>query len=179
MAMNYAVIPKQLSPAKVRLSDSAVLAGAISLAYAAALMIFPHAFPELLQRVFDGGYFFRTLAVSLVITNEILFLLICKRRHQKPNLLTLGYIAFLTVTLVFVLRMLVMFADEQAQISHILLHMSGRSAIGSEELLLYAHLGVASGIFFPYVLVRLTQDYVSRKDFIEPEAKAQGTGAGQ
>jgi len=177
--MNPIMTPKQLSPAKVRLSDSAVLAGVISVTYAAALMFLPHAFPEVLQRVFDRGYFFRTIALLLVITNEILFLVICKRRHQKPNLLTLGYIAFLTITLVFVLRMLVMFADEQAQISHVLLHMSGRSAIGSEELLLYTYLGIVSGIFFPYVLVRLTQDYVSRTDSAEPEAKARGGAAGQ
>jgi len=177
--MNQTMTPKRLSPAKVRLSDSAVLAGAISLAFAAALMIFPHAFPDSLRRMFDGGYFFRTLGVSLVITNEILFLLICNRRSQKPNPLTLGYIAFLTITLVFVFRMFVVFADEQAQISHVLLHMSGRSAIGSEELLLYTHLGIVSGIFFPYVLVRLTQDYVSRKDSVEPEAKAQGAALGQ
>lgn len=177
--MNQTVSPRQMSPAKVRLSDSAVLAGVVSLAYAAAVMIFPHAFPGWLQRVFDNGYFFRTLGGFLVITNQILFLLICRRRNQKPNLLTLGYIAFLTITLVFVFRMFVMFADEQAQISHVLLHLSGRSAIGSEELLLYSHLGIVSGIFFPYVLVRLTQDYASRTNSVEPEAKTRGIAAGQ
>jgi ABC-type Fe3+-siderophore transport system permease subunit len=177
--MNQAMTSKQLSPARVRLSDSAVTAGATSLAYAAALMLFPHAFPQILQRVFEGGYFFRTLALVLVITNAILFLLICKRRSQKPDLLTLSYIAFLTITLVSVLRMLVMFADEQAQVSHILLHMPGRSGIGSEELLLYTHLGIVFGIFFPYVLVRLTRDYVSSRDSVEPDAKAHGAGAGE
>lgn len=169
---------KRWSPAKVRLSDSAVLAGIVSLAYAACLMAFPRAFPLLLERMFYGGYFFRTLAVLLLVANEVLFVVICKRRDQRPSPFTAAYIGCLTITLVFVFRALLVFADDRAQIASLLLHL-GRKGLGAEELLLYTHLGIVSGIFFPYVLVRLTQDYTSRTNSAEPEAKTQVASAGQ
>lgn len=177
--MSEATPANRFSPAKLRLSDSAVLAGAVSLIYAASLIAFPDAIPHLLARIFQGGYFFRTLALLLVAANEFLFVLICKRRGQKLSLFTLGYIGFLTVTLVFVFRALVLFADEQAQISYLSLHMSGHAGIGAEELLLYTHLGIVSGIFFPYVLVRLTQGYVSGTHSEEPKVNARAASAGQ
>lgn len=171
----------KLAPAKVRLSDAAVLAGTVSLLYALALMLWPSEFPQALDRVFHGGYFYYALALPLVASNAILFVLISRRRNQKPNWLTHGYIAFLTVTLVFVLRALLLYADEQAQIAHFHRYTSFGGGIGAEEILLYTHLGIVSGIFLPYLIVRLTQDYVSPGNSAEPEppAKARSAAAGQ
>lgn len=172
-------MPQRWSPAKVRLSDSAVLAGVVSLSYAACLMAFPRDLPLLLHRTYYAGYFFRMLAILLVVSNGLLFVLICKRRSQKPNLLTLAYIAFLTITLVVIFRALVVVADEQAQVSYLLLHQSRPGGIGSEELLLYTHLGIVSGIFLPNVLVRLTQDYAWGTNSREPDTKSQAATMGQ
>lgn len=173
-------ISKRLSPAKVRLSDAAVLAGSVSLLYAIAVMLWPRALPQAVNSLFHSGYFYYVFGIVLSASNEILFALISRRRNQKPKWLTHAYIAFLTVTLVFVLRALILYADEQAQISHFHRHATFAGGIGPEELLLYTHFGLVSGIFLPYLIVRLTQDYVSPATSVEPEPeKAQSATAGR
>ncbi len=177
--MNRTMISNHLTTVKVRMSDSAVLAGAVSLLYALALMVYPRAFPELLERIFKRGYFFPALAVLLLASNEILFVLISRRRAQKPNLLTPGYIAVLTITVVFFFRLLVVAADAQMQISHLLLHTSQPDGISSEVLLVYTHLGMVSGIFVPYLVVRVTQNYVSGANSRGRDVKVRHTAAGR
>jgi hypothetical protein len=170
-----------LSPVKVRLSDSAVLAGAVSLLYALALMVCPRAFPELLQRIFQWGHIFPALGALLATTNVVLLVLISRRRAQKLGLFTLAYIVFLTIGTVFVFRLLVVGADAQAQLSHLTLPPFSpvRDGISSEELLLYTHLGMVSGIFLPYLLLRVTQNYVSNANSADHEAKVRNAVAGQ
>ena len=164
---------------KIRLSDSAVLAGGVSLLCAAAVMAFPRTFPELVKHIFYAGYFFRTLAIVLLAANEMLFLFLCNKRAEKVNLLTSAYIAFVTVGWVFALRALVVLANEHALLAHLSLPVPSRDGIGAEELLLYTHLGMVSGIFVPFLLVRLTQNSVSRTDSAPLEAKARQAAAGQ
>lgn len=169
---------QHLTTARIRMSDSAILAGCVSLLYAFFLMVWPTAFPHLLARVYYGGYFYRTLAVLLVAANEILFAFIFKRRNQKPNPMTAAYIALLTVTLVFGLRAVLMVADEQAQLAHFLQHSATHGGVTPAELLVYTHLGIVSGIFLPYLVVRLTQNYTSATQYAELELKARHTTAG-
>lgn len=168
----------RLSTAKLRLSDSALFAGGVSLIYAAAIMLWPQAFPQLLARIFYGGYFFRTLAIALVAANGILFFLISQRRRERANPQTFGYLAFLTVTMIAVFRALVMIANEQAMTDQLRLHTAVAKGIGGAELLAYTHLGILAGIVLPYLIVRLTQDYVSG-DSKPAETKALSTTAGQ
>ena len=170
---------RHLTTARIRMSDSAILTGSVSLLYAFALMAWPTAFPELLARVFYGGYFYRTLAVLLVAANEGLFAFIFRRRQQKPGLMTAAYIAFLTITLVFVLRAVLTIADQQAQLARFLQHSAIHGGITPAELLVYTHLGIVSGIFVPYLIVRLTQNYVSATQYVELDLKARSTAAGQ
>jgi hypothetical protein len=180
--MNRMMSSYRLNAVKVRLSDSAVLAGAVSLLYALALIVCPRAFPELLERIFESGRFFPALAVLLVATNEILFVLISRRRAQRPGLFTPGYIALLTIAVVLLFRLLVYAADAQAQLSHLsFLQVSSRvrDGISSEELLVYTHLAMVSGIFLPYLLVRVAQNYVSHANFADHDAKVRNAVAGQ
>jgi len=172
-------IPSQrLTTARIRMSDSAILAGCVSLVYAFILMVWPTAFPHLLARIFYGGYFYRTLAALLVVANEVLFASIYRRRNQKASPFTAVYIALLTITLVFVLRGVLTIADEQAQLAYFLQHRSLHGGVTPGELLVYTHLGVVAGIFLPYLVVRMTQNYVSATQF-EAEAKARQAAAGQ
>ena len=171
-----------LNAVKVRLSDSAVLAGVVSLLYAFALIICPRAFPELLERIFESGRFFPALTVLLVATNEILFVVISRRRAQRPGLFTPGYIAFLTIGVVLFFRLLVYAAYAQAQFSHLSFSSTSnlvRDRISSEELLVYTHLAMVSGIFLPYLLVRVAQNYVSHANFADHDAKVRNAVAGQ
>jgi hypothetical protein len=170
----------RLNAVKVRLSDSAVLAGVVSLLYAVALVVYPIAFPGWLKSRFAGGLAFSALAIGLVAANEILFLLISKRRARKPDLLTAGYIALLTVAVVFLFRFLVMMADAQMQLSELSHRTAGHVLDGmrSEELLIYTHLILVSAIVLPYLLVRLTQNYVSDVKSADHEAKARNAVAG-
>ena len=171
-----------LNAVKVRMSDSAVLAGVVSLLFALALIVGPAAFPALLERIFERGYFFPALAVLLVVTNEILFVVISRRRAQKPGLFTPGYIAILTLAVVLVFRLLVYAAHAQAQLSHLILLQTAsrfRDGISSEELLVYTHLAMVSGIFLPFLMVRATQNYVSDANTVATVAKAQSAVAGR
>ena len=171
----------RLNAVKVRLSDSAVLAGAVSLLYALALMVFPRALPELLQRIFAWGHFFPVLTVLLVITNEILLVLISRRRAQRPGLFTPVCLAILTIAVVLDFRLLVYAADAQAQLSQLFLGASSgvRNGISSDDLLVYTHLAMVSGIFLPYLLVRVTQNYVSGADSADHDAEVRSAVAGQ
>jgi hypothetical protein len=169
-----------LNAVKVRMSDSAVLAGAVSLLYALALIIFPLAFPQLLERIFERGHFFPALTVLLLVTNEVLLVLISRRRSQKLGLFTPGYIAFLTIAVVLVFRVLVYIADAQAQLSYLFHRVSGaRDGISAEELLVYTHVAIVSGIFLPYLLVRVTQNYGSEAKSADKAAKARNAVAAQ
>ena len=179
--MNRIMNSYRLNAVKVRLSDSAVLAGAVSLLYALALIVYPRTFPEMLERTWAGGHIFLALAVLLLVANEILFVFISRRRSQKPDLLTAGYIALLTIGVLFVFRLLVNAADAQTQLSHIFLHVARgvRDGISSEELVIYTHLAMVSGIVLPYLLVRVTQNYVSDANSANENAKVQRAAVGQ
>jgi hypothetical protein len=179
--MNRMMASSRLSTVKVRLSDSAVLAGAVSLLYALALVVCPRAFPELLTRFFGWGHFFPALGVLLVSANEILYVHISRRRAQKMGLFTPAYVAFLTIAVLFVFRLLVMAADAQAQLSHLFLRDASRvrDGISSEELLVYTHLAVVSGIFLPYLLVRVTQNYVSHGNSADDDMQVRNAVAGR
>lgn len=170
-----------MNAVKVRLSDSAVLAGVVSLLYALALMVGPRAFPALLDRIFQWGYFFPMLAVLLLVTNEVLFVVISRRRAQKPGLFTPGYIAILTLAVVLLFRLLVYAAHAEAQLSHLIFLQSSRvwDGISSEELLVYTHLAMVSGIFLPFLMVRATQNYVSDASTGDKHAKARNAVAAQ
>lgn len=178
-AMNGTNVSERMAAVKVRLSDSAVLAGAVSLLYAIVLMAFPRTFPELVKHIFYGGYFFRTVAVLLLGANEMLFLFLCQKRGNRVNLVTSGYIAGLTITMVFALRALVVLANEHALLAHLSLPIPSREGIGTEELLLYTHLGLISGIVGPFLMVRLTQNSVSQPDSTQFPAKSRSMAAGQ
>jgi hypothetical protein len=171
----------RLNTVKVRMSDAAVLAGSVSLLYALALIVFPRAFPHLLERIFAWGPVFPALTGLLVVANETLFFFIAKRRGQKPGLLTPAYIVFLTIAVVAFFRLLLYAADANAQFSHLFLRASSgaRDGISSEDRLVYTHLTIVSGIFLPYLLVRLTENYVSDANVAEQEAKARNAVAGQ
>jgi len=177
--MNRMMSSYRLNAVKVRLSDSAVLAGAVSLLYALALIVCPRALPELLEHIFKWGYFFPALAVLLVAANEILFVLISRRRAQKPDLFTSGYIALLTIAVVVAFTGLVTAADAQTLFSHIFISSRVRDGISSEELLVYTHLAMVSGIFLPYLLVRVTQNYVSDANSADQDARVRNAVAGQ
>jgi hypothetical protein len=179
--MNPLMKSRLLNASKVRLSDSAVLAGAVSLLYALALMVCPRAFPELLERIFWSGRFFPALAVLLVATNEILFVLICRRRAQTVGLITPGYIAFVTMGILSLLRLLVYGAHAQALYSQFLVRVPGgvHEGIGSEDLLIYTHLAMVSGIFLPYLVLRVTQNYVSNEHSPDQDVKASNAAAGR
>jgi len=170
---------QHLITARIRMSDSAILAGCVSLLYAFVLMVWPVAFPHLLTRIFYAGYFYRTLAMVLVVANEVLFTSIYRRRNQKASPITAAYIALLTITLVFALRAVLTIADEQAQLAHFIQHSSIHAGMTAGELLVYTHLGIVSGIFVPYLIVRLTQNYVSATQLVEAEDKSRHATAGQ
>ena len=178
--MNSLMKFRRLNASKVRLSDSAVLAGAVSLLYALALVVCPRAFPELLERIFRSGGFFPALTLLVVATNETLFVLICRRRAQSTGLITPGYIAFLTIGVVSLFRLLVYGAHAQALLSQLFLRLPPgvREGIGSEDLLVYTHLAVVSGIFLPFLIVRMTQNYVSDANSAE-DARARTAVAGR
>lgn len=169
-----------LNTSKVRLSDSAVLAGAVSLLYALALMVCPRAFPELLARMFWSGRFFPALAVLLLATNEILLVLICRRRAQTLGLITPGYIAFVTIGVLSVFRFLVWEAHAQALLSQLFLRVASGvpEGISSEDLLIYTHLAMVSGIFLPYLVLRVTQNYVFDASSANQDVKARNAAAG-
>ena len=179
--MNRMMKSYRLNTVKVRMSDAAVLAGAVSLLYALALIVFPRSFPELLQRIFDWGPFFPAITALLVATNEILFVLICKRRDQRPGMLTPAYIAFLTIAVVGFFWLLFYASDAGGQVSHLVLRASSgvRDGLGSEDRLVYTHLTIVSGIFLPYLLVRVTDNYVSHANFVDHDEKARKAVAGQ
>lgn len=152
-----------LNVVKVRLSDSAMLSGGVSLLYALVLSLYPRAFPKLLERSFDSGHFFSVLALLLLSANELLFVLISRRRSQSPGLLTPAFIACLTLGVVSFFQVLVYGAHAQAMLSQFMLHDSNRLRLGisSEDLLIYAHFAMVSGIAVPYLVVRATQNYLS------------------
>jgi len=180
--MSHMMNSQRLNAVKVRMSDAAVLAGAVSLLYALALIACPRAFAELLQRIFVWGHFFPALTVLLVLTNEILFVVISRRRAQRPGLFTPVCLAILTILVVLDFRFLVYAANAHAQLSHLSFFPAYnlvRDGISSEELLAYTHLATVSGIFLPYLLVRVTQNYVSGANSADQDAKVRNAVAGQ
>jgi hypothetical protein len=179
MAMNHVASLKQLTTAKVRLSDSAVYAGSFSLLYGLAVVVFPDTLSKLFMGLYAAGHFFPAIGILLLAWNEILFVVIARRRIQKPNFLTCAYIAFLTVAFVLVFRAVVVSADAQAQLAQVLVPISAQGGIRSEELLVYSHLGLVSGTFLPYLLLRMTQSCVSGANPAEVNLKVQHTAAGQ
>ena len=179
--MNSLMKFHRLNASKVRLSDSAVLAGAVSLLYALALIVCPRAFPELLERIFRSGGFFPALTLLVVATNETLFVLICRRRAQTLGLITPGYIAFVTIGVLSVFRFLVWEAHAQALLSQLFLPVASgvREGISSEDLLIYTHLAMVSGIFLPYLVLRVTQNYVFDASSANQDVKARNAAAGR
>jgi hypothetical protein len=85
----------------------------------------------------------------------------------------------LTVGVVIGFWQLVVFAGLETQTSHLFSASTrSRDSIASEELLVYTHLVIVSGIFLPNVVVRVTQNYYSKATSPERESKARHTTAG-
>ena len=148
-----AAAPKPI--VKVRLADAANAGACVSLIFSLLLVVFPAYFPDvIIESWFDGRLTAGMLLFALLF-NCALYERIARLRSAKTDalaFLAIGVGTVITVTcfsLIFPAIALMTRLREQAR--------------AHEEVLALAYFAVVAAVFFPFLIIRFTQDLKKKK----------------
>jgi hypothetical protein len=154
-----AVVPQRIRATKVRIADSALMAGVVSLAYLVLVLVSPRVFPEILAAQFERGVLTVGIALLALALNLGWYLRIARIRQSSLSLLTVIALVMLTLVIAACFSVLVNVSLLRAQVSTV----EQQYLQVTEEILIYTYIALVAAIFLPYLVLRLTQDFVTKK----------------
>jgi hypothetical protein len=158
MSATHAV-PHPVRATKIRVADSAVMAAVVSLIYAAFVLLSPRVFPEILAAQFERGVLTVGIALLALALNLGWYWRIAWRRHSALSAPAVLALVLLTLVIAVAFSILVNNSLLRSQISaveHPYLQVT-------EEVLIYTYFALVAAIFLPYLVLRLTQDFVTKR----------------
>jgi len=157
----------------VRLADAAFTVACLSLVFAFLLVFFPVSFARIIQdRWLHGNLTVAIMAITLLI-DAGLYVRIAYRLAAKPTVLAAVCLGSLPI----VVGLGVSFCLQGAvgyTLSGDLPNLQGR--VG-EEILVHTYLGLVSGIFLPFLALRLLQQLKAARSNREPESPSRKAAA--
>jgi|GEM_PF-6825536 len=152
------VSPRQRA-VRIRIGDSAIMAAVVSLVYGLCVIASPRVFPEILAAQFERGVLTTGIGLLALALNLGWYWRIAKRRQASLNALTV--IALVVLSLFFTVCFSVLVNNSMlkavAGIEHTYQQVT-------EEVLVYTYMALVASIFLPYLVLRLTQDYIPKTD---------------
>jgi hypothetical protein len=138
----------------VRLSDPSVLAAYVSFAFAFALALFPVSFPGVISKNWFNGHLVLTLALVCCLLNAVSYLRVAHMLSRKPGLLASAALGFFTVVTVVGLS-----AIETTVVAAWIPGLPNPQLYTTEEILAHTYFTLISALFFPFLAVRLLQNF--------------------
>lgn len=139
----------------VRMADAAEAIAVLSIAFALALIGFPVSLPRLIVNTWQHGQLTLAMMALVFMLDMFLYLRVAHIRFAKPGYgaaMCLGSLPIVTLTGLAVLL-------ERAVHYTILTDLPNLQARLGEEILAHTYLGLVSGIFFPFLVIRLWQQF--------------------
>jgi hypothetical protein len=135
------------------MADAAEAIASLSIAFALALVLFPVSFPRIVVNSWQHGQLVPAIMVFIFLLDMWLYLRIARRLSAKPGVLAgvcLGALPILTLGGLAVLM-------ERAVRYTIATDLPNLQARVGEEILIHTYLGLVSGVFLPFLVIRLFQ----------------------
>jgi hypothetical protein len=141
---------------KVRLGDSANAATCISLIFSLLLVVLPTSFPNVIMENWFNGRLTAGVLLFALLFNCILYMRIARQRCAKT-----APLAFLTLTLVTALTVIGFSLVLPASV--LMTHWRTQARV-REDVLALVYFAVLAAVFFPFLIMRFTQDRKKKAD---------------
>ena len=151
-ALGLAVAPKPI--VKVRLADAAVAGGWVSLIFSLLLVAFPASFPEVIVESWFDGRLTTGMLLFALLFNCARYARIARLRSAKTD--PLAFLAIGLGTAITVICFSLIFP------AIALMTLPGLDVRAYEEVLALAYFAVVAAVFFPFLVIRFTQDLRKR-----------------
>ena len=153
----------------VRLADVAVTVAYLSLVFGFLLVSFPVSFARIIQNSWLNGNLTVAMMVIALSIDACLYVRIAYRLSAKPTVLAAACLGFLPIVVVAGLSSCLQGAVNYT-VSGDLPNLQAR--VG-EEILAHTYLGLVSGIFLPFLVIRLLQQLKAASSNRETESSSQ------
>ena len=157
----------------VRLADAAVTVAYLSLVFGFLLVFFPVSFARIIQDSWLKGHLTVAMMVITLSIDVCLYVRIAYRLAAKPTVLAAVCLGALPIVVAVGLSFCLQSAVDYT-LSGDLPNLQAR--VG-EEVLAHAYLGLVSGIFLPFVALRLLQQLKAAKSNRETESPSRNTAS--
>jgi hypothetical protein len=166
-----ALAPAPRRTVTVRLADAALTVAYLSLIFGLLLVFFPVSFAQIIQASWQQGNLTVAMMVITLAIDAGLYVRIAHRLSAKPTVVAAMCLGSLPIVVAvgvsFCLRGAVDFT-----LSGDLPNLQGR--VG-EEILAQTYLGLVSGIFLPFLALRLLQQFKAARSNRETESPSRNT----
>ena len=135
---------------KVRLADAAIAGACVSLLFSLLLIVFPKSFPDLIVQNWFNGRLTAGMLVFALVFNCALYQRIARRRSAKVDSLAFFAVGLGTEITVVCFGLIFPATAVLAQ--------KGIQARGYEEVLALVYFAIVAAVFFPFLVIRFTQD---------------------
>jgi hypothetical protein len=166
-----ALAPAPRRTVTVRLADAALTVAYLSLIFGLLLVLFPVSFARIIQASWQQGNLTVAMMVITLAIDAGLYVRIAYRLSAKPTVVAAMCLGSLPIVVAvgvsFCLRGAVDFT-----LSGDLPNLQGR--VG-EEILAQTYLGLVSGIFLPFLALRLLQQFKAARSNRETESPSRNT----
>jgi uncharacterized membrane protein len=139
----------------VRLADPAIMLGNVSLIFGVLLIVFPSSFPHLILKNWQNARLTPILILLTVALNLGLYLRVAHRRAAKPGIIASACLGSVPVIVLAGLNLLLQRTILQTFTGDIA-NAAGRV---NEEILAHTYFTLIAGIFAPFLIIRLAQQF--------------------
>jgi hypothetical protein len=150
----------------VRLADAALTVAYLSLVFGFLLVFFPVSFARIIQHSWLNGNLTVAMMVITLSIDACLYVRIAYRLSAKPTVLAAACLASLPIVVVVGLSFCLQGAVDYT-LSGDLPNLPAR--VG-EEILVHTYMGLVSGIFLPFLALRLVQQFKAARSNRETES---------
>jgi hypothetical protein len=157
----------------VRLADAAVTVAYLSLGFGFLLVFFPVSFARIIQNNWLNGHLTVAMMVITLSIDVCLYVRIAYRLSAKPTVLAAVCLGSLPIVVAVGLSFCLQSAVHYT-LSGDLPNLQAR--VG-EEVLAHTYLGLVSGIFLPFLALRLLQQLKAAKSNRETESPSRKTAS--
>ena len=137
----------------VRLADAALTVASLSLVFGSLLVFFPVSFARIIQNSWLNGHLTVAMMVITLSIDVCLYVRIAYRRSAKPTVLAAACLGSIPIVVVAGLSFCLQGAVDYTLAGN----LPNLEARVGEEVLAHTYLGLVSGIFLPFLVIRLLQ----------------------
>ena len=152
-----ALVKERRGTLAMRLADPAATLAYLSLFFGLLLVLFPVSFPRIILANWQSARLTPLMILFTVSVNLGLYLAVAHQRSAKPGILAAACLGSLPVFLLAALNFVL-----QATIAHTFAGSSpNASLLVDEEILAHTYFAMIAAIFFPFLMIRLAQQFQS------------------